>query len=92
MILFKHTIENNYYQNTKKTANLLIFLRYIKEKEPSKRALEFSIEIWSGKRDSNPRPLPWQGNALPTELFPHQNSIILTSTRNLSNILGNATF
>jgi hypothetical protein len=27
--------------------------------------------IWSGKRDSNPRPLPWQGNALPTELFPH---------------------
>lgn len=28
-------------------------------------------EEWSGKRDSNPRPLPWQGNALPTELFPH---------------------
>lgn len=26
---------------------------------------------WSGKRDSNPRPLPWQGNALPAELFPH---------------------
>ncbi len=26
--------------------------------------------IWSGKRDSNPRPLPWQGNALPAELFP----------------------
>jgi hypothetical protein len=25
----------------------------------------------SGKRDSNPRPLPWQGCALPTELFPH---------------------
>lgn len=25
---------------------------------------------WSGKRDSNPRPLPWQGNALPIELFP----------------------
>ncbi len=28
---------------------------------------------WSGKRDLNPRPLPWQGNALPTELFPHKN-------------------
>ena len=27
-------------------------------------------EVWSGKRDSNPRPLPWQGNALPIELFP----------------------
>ena len=24
----------------------------------------------SGKRDSNPRPRPWQGRALPTELFP----------------------
>ena len=26
---------------------------------------------WSGKRGSNPRPLPWQGSALSTELFPH---------------------
>ena len=26
---------------------------------------------WSGKRDSNSRPRPWQGRALPTELFPH---------------------
>ena len=25
----------------------------------------------SGKRDSNPRPQPWQGCALPTELFSH---------------------
>src|SRR5688572_18083161 len=25
---------------------------------------------WSGKRGSNPRPQPWQGCALPTELFP----------------------
>ena len=24
----------------------------------------------SGKRDSNSRPQPWQGCALPTELFP----------------------
>ena len=28
-------------------------------------------KIWSGKRGSNPRPLPWQGSALSTELFPH---------------------
>ena len=27
-------------------------------------------QIWSGKRDSNSRPRPWQGRALPTELFP----------------------
>ena len=26
--------------------------------------------VRSGKRDSNPRPQPWQGCALPTELFP----------------------
>ncbi len=26
--------------------------------------------IWSGKRDSNPRHPPWQGGALPAELFP----------------------
>ena len=28
----------------------------------------------SGKRDSNPRPQPWQGCALPTELFPHRET------------------
>ena len=26
--------------------------------------------LWSGKRDLNSRPRPWQGRALPTELFP----------------------
>ena len=26
----------------------------------------------SGKRDSNSRPRPWQGRALPTELLPHK--------------------
>ena len=35
--------------------------------------LGYSAEYkkWSGKRGSNPRPLPWQGSALSTELFPH---------------------
>jgi hypothetical protein len=27
-------------------------------------------EKWSGRRDSNSRPSPWQGDALPTELLP----------------------
>jgi hypothetical protein len=27
---------------------------------------------WSGKRGSNSRPIPWQGIALPTELFPRR--------------------
>ncbi len=30
----------------------------------------FVVQNQSGKRDSNPRPQPWQGCALPTELFP----------------------
>jgi hypothetical protein len=30
--------------------------------------------VESGKRDSNPRPQPWQGCALPTELFPQSVS------------------
>lgn len=28
---------------------------------------------WSGKRGSNPRPSPWQGDALSTELFPRDS-------------------
>ncbi len=36
------------------------------------KRIDFSILLtWSGKRDSNSRPQPWQGCALPTELFPH---------------------
>ena len=31
---------------------------------------------WSGKRGSNSRPQPWQGCALPTELFPHRPGIV----------------
>ena len=30
----------------------------------------------SGKRDSNSRPQPWQGCALPTELFPRYEALI----------------
>ena len=32
----------------------------------------------SGKRDSNPRPQPWQGCALPTELFPQATTKVRT--------------
>ena len=30
-----------------------------------RRHLEKKTEYWSGKRDLNPRPSPWQGDALP---------------------------
>ena len=29
--------------------------------------------VWSGRRDSNPRPSPWQGDALPTEPLPPED-------------------
>ena len=37
--------------------------------------------LWSGKRDSNSRPRPWQGRALPTELFPQSGAENETRTR-----------
>ena len=42
----------------------------------------------SGKRDSNSRPQPWQGCALPTELFPHSYAIVSKSLM-ISNVLLN---
>jgi hypothetical protein len=36
-----------------------------------------SFCVWSGKRGSNSRPQPWQGCALPTELFPHLEDQII---------------
>src|SRR6266511_3937163 len=41
----------------------------------------------SGKRDSNPRPQPWQGCALPTELFPHGAVRILVPRQSRRNRL-----
>jgi hypothetical protein len=42
---------------------------------------------WSGKRDSNSRPRPWQGRALPTELFPRRCPAILDQMGNVSTTL-----
>ena len=36
---------------------------------PPGQAFQTKSINWSEKRDSNPRPRPWQGRALPTELF-----------------------
>ena len=37
------------------------------------------LHILRGKRDSNSRPRPWQGRALPTELFPQKMLVPLSS-------------
>src|SRR5690349_24938219 len=39
------------------------------------------LTIESGKRDSNPRPQPWQGCALPTELFPRALNVMAQRSR-----------
>ena len=41
------------------------------QKKPFSVKRRANMIIKSGKRDSNSRPQPWQGCALPTELFPH---------------------
>ena len=42
------------------------------------------VRLWlwtlSGKRDSNSRPQPWQGCALPTELFPQLHGFVRRRT------------
>ncbi len=46
---------------------------------PSKRKgqpCDCPFNLSSGKRDSDPRPQPWQGCALPTELFPQRISLL----------------
>ena len=39
--------------------------------------------LWSGRRDSNSRPLPWQGNALPLSYFRKIFSRLQPSDSNL---------
>ncbi len=39
-------------------------------KQKKNSNLKAAVLLLSGKRDSNSRPRPWQGRALPTELFP----------------------
>ena len=51
---------------------------FISKTKKSSHSTAFSF--WSGKRDSNPRQLPWQGSALPTELLPQtfENKLFLS--------------
>ena len=42
--------------------------------------------VLSEKRGSNPRPRPWQGRALPTELFSHFQILLRTATLDLFRI------
>ena len=38
----------------------------------------------SGRRDSNPRPSPWQGDALPAALRPHAAKVTVATDENFS--------
>ena len=52
--------------------------RHVKRPRTVLRVVGF---FWSGQRDSNPRPQPWQGCALPTEPCPHAQVDILRKLR-----------
>ena len=45
-----------------------------------RRAVLYPAELqahnWSGRRDSNPRPSPWQGDALPLSHFRKKNGAV----------------
>ena len=43
--------------------------------------LGYGASFWSGKRGSNPPPQPWQGCALPNELFPQKWCLRLESNQ-----------
>ena len=52
----------------------MCILRILKNRVGKKERLDskwIKSFLLSGKRDSDPRPQPWQGCALPTELLPH---------------------
>ena len=40
-----------------------------KEENKQQKKTPKSLFKWSGRRDSNPRPLPWQGSVLPLNYF-----------------------
>ena len=46
--------------------------------------IKIKLKNWSGKRDSNSRPRPWQGRALPAELFPLNTFLKLSELANRS--------
>ncbi len=56
--------------------NEAVFYVIVNAKKKHNKCCAF--KIWSGKRDSNSRPRPWQGRALPAELFPRGSTIVFT--------------
>ncbi len=50
--------------------------------------------LWtlSGKRDSNSRPQPWQGCALPTELFPQERMVSHCECKGNKNLISSKIF
>ena len=60
---FKSCVSTN--STTRANHKLIHLVSLFGQKKPRK-----SLRVLSGKRDSNSRPRPWQGRALPTELFP----------------------
>ena len=58
----------------------------VKDLQSHALPLGYGAKKWSGQRDSNSLPPPWQGGALPNELCPHfvNASVILPQKADLS--------
>ncbi len=62
-------------------------IRLRRSANPTQQKRASKRDPWSGKRDSNSRPRPWQGRALPTELFPQyvKNSLLSATSKKFRN-------
>ena len=70
-----HVFASFYIRNTSRNENHCFCswrakLRFLYNKNFHEDYNQSPWKLMSGKRDSNSRPQPWQGCALPTELFP----------------------
>ena len=86
---------------TSVSTNSTIWAKHNINLREKKRNTHVSLDKinWSERRDSNPRPRPWQGRALPTELLSHfvfyiENSISMfnKSCSTIPIAIGRATF
>lgn len=70
---------------SRRNTTLEVFIRRRKEEATPMSRRNEQARFWSGKRDLNPRPSPWQGDALPlsysrSERMEEECRILLTKS------------
>ena len=59
-------IRNNGAEDRNRTGTVVTYRRIL---SPVRLPVPPPRQVWSGRRDSNPRPPPWQGGVLPLNYF-----------------------